>query len=169
MTFPLLVVIHETLISAEECIRLHADPNYYASYHALIQRSGFIVYLTPADCKAYAAANSKYIDVFGEEQHINNSVDDFAYHIALESCTNLLGSKSFTHIGYTKQQYESLAWLCAATGVALNRIVTHGEITTPQNREPNCFNKDYFFNIYSEKQKTVNKQINLGVLDYYGS
>jgi N-acetyl-anhydromuramyl-L-alanine amidase AmpD len=169
MTFPLLVVIHETLISAEECIRLHADPNYYASYHALIQRSGFIVYLTPADCKAYAAANSKYMDVFGEEQHIDNSVDDFAYHIALESPANSLKLESFSHIGYTKEQYNSLAWLCAATGVAINRIVTHGEIIIPPTTEPNCFNADYFFNIYSEKQKTVNKQINLGVLDYHGS
>lgn len=170
MTFPLLVVIHETLISAEDSIRLHADPNYYGSYHALIHRSGFITYLTPGDCKAYAAANSIYVDTFGEEQHINNSVNDFAYHIALETPPDGVTNKELDyHIGYTKEQYESLAWLCASTGVISNRITTHGNITIPnKTNEPKCFNEDYFFNIYNTKIKTVAKTIDLGVLDYNG-
>jgi N-acetyl-anhydromuramyl-L-alanine amidase AmpD len=167
MTFPLLVVIHETKINAEHVIRLHGDSNYYASYHALIHRNGFITYLTPGDCKAYAAANSQYTDIFGEKQHVNNSVDDFAYHITLESPTNSFGLTAATHIGFTKEQYESLAWLCAAIGVATNRITTHGKIITPNNLEPECFNEDYFFSRYMEKKKMVSKQINLGILDYY--
>lgn len=163
MTFPLLVVIHETLISAEESIRLHADPNYYGSYHALIHRSGFITYLTPADCKAYAAANSKFIDSFGDEEHINNSVNDFAYHIALETPADGI---RYYHIGYTKEQYESLAWLCASTGVSENRITTHGKVSIPSITEPKCFNEDYFSSIYETKKRTVSKSIDLGVLDY---
>jgi N-acetyl-anhydromuramyl-L-alanine amidase AmpD len=170
MTFPLLVVIHETLITAEDSIRLHGDPNYYGSYHALIHKSGTITYLTPADCKAYAAGNSIFVDTFGEEQHINNSVNDFAYHIALETPPDGIANKELNyHIGYTKEQYESLAWLCAATGVLFNRITTHGEISIPKTAEPKCFNEDYFKDLYNIKRRTVRKNIDLGVLDYYGN
>lgn len=165
--YPLIVVIHETLITAEDSIKLHGDPNYYASYHALVHRSGDITYLTPSDCKAYAAATSVFIDTFGEQQEIEGSVDDFAYHITLETPPD--GVKDPTkeyHIGYTKEQYKSLAWLCASTGVAFNRIITHGKVSIPTTLEPRCFNEDYFFNEYEIMRKTVRKSLDMGVLDY---
>lgn len=164
--FPLLVVIHETLISAEDSKRLHADPNYYASYHALIERSGRIIYLTPADSKAYAAAESIYTNVEGEQEHINGSVDDFAYHIALETPPDGYGLSKNYHIGYTKEQYRSLGWLVAATGVIPDRVVRHGEIITPPTSEPRCFNEDYFFECYEKARATGRKTLNFGVLDY---
>lgn len=165
MTFPLLVVIHETLISAEDSIRLHADPSYYGSYHALINRSGFITYLTPANSKAYAAANSKFINHLGDEEHVDNSVDDFAYHIALETPEDGIRNKNNRyHIGYSKEQYKSLAWLCKATGVDTRRITTHGSIQTPDTSEPRCFN-NYYLSLELEKA-TNSKSIDLGILDY---
>lgn len=167
MTFPLLVVIHETLISAEDSILLHADPSYYGSYHALIHRSGKITYLVPGDCKAYAAANSSFTTPFGEIQNVKGSVDDFAYHIALETpFDGVKNPKSEYHIGYTKEQYTSLGWLVAYTGVGSQRIVTHGEIITPTTLEPRCFNFDYFYSIYLEYQKTIGIKLDLGILNY---
>jgi N-acetyl-anhydromuramyl-L-alanine amidase AmpD len=167
MTFPLLVVIHETLITAEDSIRLHGDPNYYGSYHALIHKSGTITYLTPADCKAYAAGNSIFINGKGEEEHINNSVNDFAYHIALETPPDGIANKELDyHIGYTKEQYSSLAWLCKAVDVDPNRITFHSYISLETNKkeEPRCFNNYYFG---SQLENAHNKKsIDLGILDY---
>lgn len=167
MTFPLLVVIHETLISAEESIILHGDSQYYASYHSLIHRSGKITYLTPGDCKAYAAAQSTFTDPFGEIQEVNGSVDDFAYHIALETPPDgITNPKQEYHIGYTKEQYQSLAWLCASVGAHTGRITTHGDISFTKTLEPRCFNLDYFSDIYEIIKKTTNKTIDLGILNY---
>jgi N-acetyl-anhydromuramyl-L-alanine amidase AmpD len=163
---PLLVVIHETLISAEDSIKLHGDPEYFASYHSLVKKDGCIVYLTPGDCKAYAAAESTFTDSFGEEQSIEGSVDDFAYHIALETPFDGLINGLDYHTGYTKEQYNSLAWLCASVGAFPNRIVTHGEIVTPKTDEPRCFNYDYFYERFNFTRKIVGKTIKLGVLDY---
>lgn len=167
MKFFLLVVLHETLITAQECILLHGDADYYASYHALIHRSGLITYLTPSDCKAYAASNSRFINNLGEEEHIQDSVDDFAYHIALETPPDgLTRPLQEYHIGYTKEQYKSLAWLCRATGVLLSRIVDHSDISLnkPTLREPRCFNDAYFS---LEYENTFNlKSIDFGILDY---
>lgn len=165
MTFPLLVVIHETLISAEDSILLHADPSYYGSYHALIHRSGKITYLVPGDCKAYAAANSSFLNREGIEEHVNNSVDDFSYHIALETPPDgVKNIKSLHHIGYTKEQYSSLAWLIKATGVLLSRVISHSDVSKSEIIEPRCFNNKY---LQIELEKASNsKSINLGILDY---
>lgn len=168
MLYPLLVVIHETLISAEDSLRLHADPEYYASYHAVIDRAGEITYLTPASQKAYAAAESVYIDSFGERQHINGSVDDFAYHISLETPADGYGLSKEYHIGYTKEQYTSLGWLVAATGVQPERIVTHGELKQPETSEPRCFNFDYFYGEFQKARAVGRKRLDFGILDYVG-
>ena len=166
MLYPLLVVIHETLISANASLILHSDPEYYGSYHALIDRAGEITYLTPSDSKAYAAARSSFTNSFGEVEQINGSVDDFAYHIALETPVDGYNSLKAAHIGYTKEQYESLAWLSAHTGVRKERIVTHGEIQTPTTNEPRCFNFDYFFAQFEQARTVSRKTLNFGVLDY---
>ena len=150
--FPLLVVIHETVISAEEVILLHNDPEYYASYHAVVNRLGDIIYLVPPEYKAYAAANSSFTNPFGIVEEINGSVDDFAYHIALESPT-----LAITHVGYSKEQYTSLAWLCVAVGARFDRIVTHGEIQDPTTLEPKCFNRPYFDNEFIEQRHSGRK------------
>lgn len=167
MQYPLLVVIHETLISAEQSKLLHADPEYYGSYHALIERSGNITYLVPAEHKAFAASVSSYTNSFGEVEQINGSVDDFAYHIALETPPDGIqyNSREY-HTGYTIEQYQSLAWLCAATGVQQDRITTHGEITSPKRLEPRCLNYDYFYNLYSTQHSLGRKLLDFGVLEY---
>lgn len=168
MLYPLLVVIHETFINAEDSIRLHNDPEYYASYHALIERSGEIVYLVAADNKAYAAANSAFVNPITDSiEQINNSVDDFAYHIALETPPDGYNPLKTSHIGYTKEQYKSLAWLVTAVDPSPERITLHSSIRipTPSIEEPRCFNFGYFSQQLSRNINN-NKSINLGILDY---
>ena len=157
--FPLIVVIHETYVNTETILSLHEDPQFIASYHAVIDPNGVIHYLVPADAKAYGAAESVFRDSFGEEQQINGSVDDFAYHISLVTPDDGRDRNKKAHSGYTRQQYKSLAWLCHSTGVARNRIVTHAEIKLEEAAitEPRCFNDDYFS--HTNPISSINKNL----------
>jgi len=162
--YPLLFVIHETNIDIETSLLLHNDPDYLGSYHAVIDRSGIINYLVPADSKAFAAAQSVFFNpITGVEESMNNSVDDFAYHVALETPPDGVKFNYSTHTGYTIQQYKSLAWLARHTGVEQHRIVTHGQIRNPQTNEPRCFNRGVFQDFMDEL--TNEKGIDFGVLD----
>jgi len=162
--YPLLFVIHETNTDIETSLRLHNDPEYYGSYHAIIERTGVIHYLTPADSKAFAAAKSSYSNLItGEIEEMNGSVDDFAFHVSLETPPDGVSFNYDSHSGYTEQQYQSLAWLARSTGVETHRIVTHGQVRDPQTTEPRCFNR-------GELQRRIEsltneKSIDFGVLD----
>ena len=151
MSLPaLLFVIHETIIDLKQSLDLHADSNYLGSYHTVISYSGEIYYLVPSQYKAYAAANS----AFGEEQ-IDGSVNDFAYHVALETPVDGRDVKVLSHSGYSYEQYHSLAWLIKATGVDLNRVTTHGRIKIPASTEPRCLNLTYLLNLVDTKINPV--------------
>ena len=164
--YPLLFVIHETNIDIETSLMLHDDPEYYGSYHAVIDRPGNIHYLVPAESKAFAAAESIYRNpTTNVEESINRSVDDFAYHVSLETPIDGITFNYNTHTGYSIQQYSSLAWLAHATGVQRERIVTHGELRLPEVIEPRCFNMDYFMEIYNSNKFRARKLFDFGVLD----
>jgi len=170
MTFyPLLFVIHETNIDIETSLLLHNDPEYFGSYHAVIDRVGMIHYLVPPEAKAFAAADSVFVNLTtGVEEQINGSVDDFAYHVALETPPDGVKFNYSTHTGYTTQQYNSLAWLAHSTGVQRERIVTHGDIRRPVTTEPRCFNMDYFRERYNGDKYRAQKRFDFGVLDFNG-
>ena len=164
MSFPpLLVVLHETIATTKKVLRLHGDPEYLASYHTLIKRDGGIVYLVPSEHKAFAAGNSVFVNpVTNKEEAINGSVDDFAYHIALETPVDGMDRTKARHSGYTYEQYLSLAWLLRATGVSLERIVKHSDISQADETlesEPRCLNLEFLF-------KVLNKQPNQPSIDF---
>lgn len=154
----LLVVLHETTTDIQTLLDLHEDPEFFASYHVIIRRDGCLINLVPPDMKAYAAADSKFLNNEGIIEEIEGSVDDFSYHIALESSKSAKG----VHLGYTKQQYNSLAWLLKATGVEFNRIALHGELKDPPTDEPKCLIFDYLANLM--QQKTNKKSIDFGLI-----
>lgn len=159
-----LFVIHETIIDIDTLEDYMADPEFLGSYHAVITIDGTIVYFTPSDMKAFAAAESVFIDDFnGVEESVNGSVDDFAYHVALETPANGRDPNILYHAGYSKQQYNSLAWLFNATGISTTRLRTHGELKTPNTTEPRCFNSKYFSEILLTQ--TNEPSIDLGVLE----
>ena len=75
------------------------------------------------------------------------SVNNFAYHVSLESPSDGRGN-SRTHSGYTQAQYESLAWLMARTNIPDSRITTHRAVDRSGNRmDPRSFDSSRFLNL----------------------
>jgi N-acetylmuramoyl-L-alanine amidase len=150
-----IVVLHETTASYESAIELfksaHDDEDEQVSYHALIREDGKIVYTVPSDRRAYGAGNSVFVNSSRQEDAVKTnvnyapSVNNFAYHISLVSPEDAYDSDEPTHSGYTKAQYESLAWLVSKTGVPEDRITTHQLVDRSGSRmDPRSFNVPYF-------------------------
>lgn len=130
-----LIVIHDTGESnSTSVISYLQNPTTSVSYHTLINLNGDIIYLNPANTKVNAAGTSSF-----NGESINESVDEFAYHIALEH----IPLQTSVSDGYTDAQYLSLACLCAKTSVNIDRIVLHKDIRK-QSQDPKNFNKAKF-------------------------
>jgi hypothetical protein len=158
-----IVVIHETVGSAGSAINTfrnrHLIESQQVSYHALIKRSGEIVYIVPPDMRAFGAGNSVFEGENGLEAVKTHpdyppSVNNFAYHVSLETPPDGRNNRS-RHSGYTKAQYQSLAWLVAKTGVSDSRITTHKAVDrSGQRNDPRSFDKQTFLRLLSSQPKT---------------
>jgi hypothetical protein len=152
----LLVVLHETVASAASTIRFFQTPHDkdddQASYHALVTRDGTIVYFVSPEKRAFGAGNSVFNGSNGPETvktdpKLPPSVNNFAYHISLETPANGNHNRS-SHSGYTEAQYQSLAWLVARTRVPDQRITTHKAVDRSGDRQdPRSFNSQKFLGI----------------------
>ncbi|KAF3891086.1 N-acetylmuramoyl-L-alanine amidase [Tolypothrix bouteillei VB521301] len=152
-----IVVIHETAAPASSAINFfknsHEDENVQASYHTMIKLDGTVVYLVPPDKRAFGAGNSVFEGPQGAETVKTNpdlppSVNNFAYHIGLETPPSGVGTKETTHSGYTEEQYYSLAWLIAQSNVPDERITTHKAVDRSGQRiDPRSFDFDKFWNL----------------------
>ena len=148
-----IVVLHETVGTANSAINTfqtpHPDEDDQVSYHSLIRQNGAVIYIVSPAKRAFGAGNSAYSGAGGIESvkthHIYpSSVNNFAYHISLESPDDGHNSDS-THGGYTEAQYQSLAWLVAQTNVPLDRIVTHKIVDRSGTRiDPRSFDDRKF-------------------------
>jgi N-acetylmuramoyl-L-alanine amidase len=154
---PFIVVLHETVGSADSAINLFQTPNYtqngtQVSYHTLIRLDGTIVYTVPFKYRAYGAANSVFMGESGPESVQTNpqvpaSVNNFAYHFSLETPPDGRNNAD-SHSGYTTLQYRSLAWLVKYTKVPANRVTYHKTVDRSHSRkDPRSFNRDYFFKL----------------------
>jgi N-acetyl-anhydromuramyl-L-alanine amidase AmpD len=141
---PLLVVLHETVGDARGAVNTlqvsHPKDQDQVSYHAVITRAGKVINLVDPKHRAYGAGNSEFTGINGPEAVLTNtkllsSVNNFAYHISLETPKDGLLNDIDTHSGYTDEQYRSLAWLVARTGVATSRITTHEAVDRFQARQ----------------------------------
>ncbi|MUL39252.1 peptidoglycan recognition protein family protein [Gloeocapsopsis dulcis] len=151
-----IIVLHETVSSAASTINFFQTPHYderqQASYHALIKLDGTVVYLVPPEYRAFGAGNSIFDGASGSEAvktHPNfpPSVNNFAYHVALETPPNGRNNAR-RHSGYTEEQYRSLAWLIAQSSVPDNRITTHRAVDRSGTRiDPRSFNLNKFLQI----------------------
>jgi hypothetical protein len=145
-----LIVLHETVGTADSAIQTfrtpHANEDDQVSYHTLIRRNGTIVYVVQPEKRAYGAGNSIFNGPQGPEfvrtdPKFPPSVNNFAYHISLETPSDGHYDNQ-THSGYSREQYQSLAWLIARTTVPENRITTHraidqsGSRIDPRNFDP---------------------------------
>jgi hypothetical protein len=140
----LLVVLHETVGDATGAVNTfqteHLNDSQQVSYHAVITREGKIIYLVPPHLRAFGAGNSEFVGVDGPEAvrtnpNISSSVNNFAYHISLETPVDGLLNDNPTHSGYTEAQYRSTAWLIARTETPNSRITTHAAIDRLQARQ----------------------------------
>lgn len=144
-----LIVLHETVSSAVSAINSFQTPHYnekfQVSYHALIKVDGTIVYLVPPELRAFGAGNSVFNGPNGPEAvktHLQfpPSVNNFAYHVALETPSNGR-NQAKSHSGYRAVQYRSLAWLIAQSSVPDARITTHKAVDRSGTRiDPRSFN-----------------------------
>lgn len=151
-----IVVIHETVISAADTIRIFQTPHYneanQASYHALITRNGTVVHLVSYKNRAFGAGNSVFRGPNGPEsvkthRVYSASVNNFAYHISLESPADGRHNGNH-HSGYSQAQYQSLAWLIAKSRISPSRIATHkGVDRSGTRRDPRSFNQRTFNNL----------------------
>ncbi|WGV24823.1 peptidoglycan recognition protein family protein [Halotia branconii] len=152
-----IVVLHETGYSASSAVNFfqipHEDENVQASYHALIKLDGTVVYLVPPDKRAFGAANSVFDGIEGAETVKTNpdlpsSVNNFAYHVSLETPLDGRGENQQIHSGYTEAQYYSLAWLIAQSQVPSDRITTHKAVDrSGQKVDPISFDFDKFLTL----------------------
>ena len=149
-----IVVLHETDASTSSVINFfqtpHHDEYVQASYHTLIQSDGTVVYLVPPEKRAFGAANSVFEGFKGSETiktnpHLAPSVNNFAYHISLETPSEGYMNNNPTHRGYTDAQYYSLAWLISQLQVPDERITTHKLVDrSGQKIDPRSFDVSKF-------------------------
>ena len=164
-----IIVLHETSNSAQSAINFfqtpHSDENVQASYHAIIKLDGTVIYTVPPDKRAFGAANSVFDTANGSESVKTNanlppSVNNFAYHVSLETPPDGWTDTEPIHSGYTDAQYYSLAWLIAQSDVPDDRITTHRLVDRSGTRiDPRSFDGQKFLNLLHEyRQETgVNK------------
>ena len=160
-----IVVLHETTNSLTSAINTFATPHYHdshqVSYHALIALDGTIIYLVPSEKRAFGAGNSVFAGSKGLETvktnpNLPSSVNNFAYHISLETPPDGHNRQS-QHSGYTDSQYKSLAWLLALSNIPDDRITTHENVDRSGHRfDPRSFDFDKFFEIlHTYRQPTT--------------
>jgi N-acetylmuramoyl-L-alanine amidase len=159
---PLIVVIHETVGSAESAVNYFKTPNYsheadQVSYHALIGLDGTIIFTVPFQYRAFGAGNSVFMGAQGPESVQTNakvpaSVNNFAYHFSLETPGDGRNNAD-RHSGYTVKQYQSLAWLVRYTKVPEARVTYHKIIDRSGTRkDPRSFNRDLFLQSLHHQQ-----------------
>jgi len=153
----LLVVLHETVGSADSALNMfqtyHANDEDQVSYHAIIRRDGTVVYIVPIEMRAFGAGNSAFVAADGTIETVQtnpklaSSVNNFAYHISLESPSDGF-NYDYTHSGYSDAQYRSLAWLVAQLPVPEERITTHEAVDRSNSRiDPRSFDRARFLSL----------------------
>ncbi len=144
-----IVVLHETVGSASSALNTfqtnHINDDDQVSYHTLIGLDGTVYYVVPPEQRAFGAGNSTFRTATGEESVYTNpdfpsSVNNFAYHISLETPPDGQNNNRAQHSGYTEAQYQSLAWLLARTTIPNERITTHKDVDRSGSRaDPRSF------------------------------
>jgi N-acetylmuramoyl-L-alanine amidase len=163
-----IIVLHETSNSAQSAVNTFRannsqDENRQVSYHTLIARNGLVVYLVPPDKRAFGAGNSVFDGSNGLETVQTNpalppSVNNFAYHVSLETPPDAWNKNVSSHSGYTEEQYNSLAWLVAQSDVPDERITTHRAVDRSGQRvDPVSFDFDKFYSVlHSYREPAIN-------------
>ena len=150
---PQLIVLHETVISAPDTVRLFATPHPrdedQASYHLLVDRRGNRLRIVPDAGRAFGAGMAAFGDftVRIRPQSVG-SLNNVALHLSLETPPDGRGDDD-VHSGYTEAQYKAAAaqvllWQ-AAHGIPMTRVTTHEAVDRSRSRrDPRSFRWDRF-------------------------
>lgn len=159
---PQLIVLHETVISAADTVRLFATPHPrdddQASYHLLVDRAGRRLRIVPDAARAFGAGMAAFGDFSVRIRPTSvGSLNNVALHLSLESPPDGRGDAD-AHSGYTPEQYrvtaaQVLLWQ-AAHGIPLNRLTTHAAVDRSRSRyDPRSFRWDRFEPPYRQAAK----------------
>jgi hypothetical protein len=159
-----IIVLHETDAAASSVLNFFQEPHFdesvQASYHTMIEVDGTVVYIVPPEKRAFGAANSEFDGYSGAESvqtnpHLPSSVNNFAYHVSLETPPDGYMNSLPSHSSYTEAQYHSLAWLIAQSNVPDERITTHKIVDrSGQKIDPRSFDFDKFLNLLHEYRRS---------------
>lgn len=155
-----IVVLHETVGSVTSALNLfqvnHPRDDDQVSYHTLIAADGTVIYVVPPEQRAFGAGDSVFQTSKGEESVFTNpgfpsSVNNFAYHVSLETPPDGRNNSAATHSGYTEAQYQSLAWLLARTSIPNERITTHKAVDRSGTRiDPRSFDANRMYELLNQ-------------------
>lgn len=145
---PQLIVLHETVVSAADALRLFATPHPrdddQVSYHLLVDRAGQRLRVVPDGRRAFGAGMAAFGDFTVRIRPSSvGSVNNVALHLSLESPADGRGEGD-GHAGYTPEQYRVVAgqvllWQ-AAYGIPLSRLTTHQAVDRSRSRrDPRSF------------------------------
>jgi N-acetyl-anhydromuramyl-L-alanine amidase AmpD len=148
----LLVVLHETTSAASGAVNTaltpHSRDEDQVSYHAIICQDGTIIYLVDPRKRAYGAGNSVFkwregFETVQTNKRLKSSVNNFAYHISLETPPDGY-NEQLSHSGYSTAQYHSLAWLISHSGIENHRVTTHFAVDRlGERQDPRSFEMDW--------------------------
>jgi len=150
---PQLIVLHETVVSEADTLRLFRTPHPrdadQASYHLLITPQGERLRLVDDGKRAYGAGMSAWGDMSVRIRPTSvGSINNVALHLGLVSPPDGRGD-SPAHSGYTAAQYQAAAaqvllWQ-ARWGIPLNRLTTHAAVDRSRSRyDPRSFRWELF-------------------------
>ncbi len=154
---PALIVLHETVISAPDTVKLFATPHPndddQASYHLLIDRAGRRLRIVPDELRAFGAGMSAFGDFAVRIRPTSvGSLNNVALHLSLETPADGRGDTD-GHSGYTPAQYEAAAvqvllWQ-ARFGIPFSRLTTHAAVDRSRSRyDPRSFRWERFLPAY---------------------
>lgn len=155
-TKELILVIHETVCSAEIAIAAIGDASRGISYHGLIHRDGSVTKFVAHSDTAYGAGrssfNGEHSDLTQEQRketgysqcdtgsNTIRTVNNFAIQYSLETEQN-----EEQRGGYTSAQYKTLAQVLKGTGIKADRVTTHYNVTLSGDRtDPRHFSLTAF-------------------------
>jgi len=150
---PQLIVLHETVVSEADTLKLFQTPHPrdedQASYHLLITPTGERLRLVADEQRAYGTGMSAWGDLSVRIRPTSvGSINNVALHLSMVTPADGRGDAP-AHSGYTPAQYQAAAaqvllWQ-ARWGIPLNRLTTHAAVDRSRSRyDPRSFRWDRF-------------------------
>ena len=160
---PMLIVLHETVVSAPDTVAFFQTPHPrdddQASYHLLIDRAGQRLRFVPDEQRAFGAGMSAFGDASVRIRSTSvGSINNVALHLSLETPADGRGDEE-AHSGYSQRQYDATAaqvllWQ-GRFGIPMGRVTTHAAVDRSHSRyDPRSFRWDRFDTAYEKAAAT---------------